>query len=275
MEYANLWKPVGVNGIELFDANLHQHSFSKHMHSTYTIVINYAGYGFYLSKGGKQMMFPGTIDILNPEKVHTGQPDLKKGWIYRSIYVEKFLIQEVIKEMTSFDTGIPVFPGTVVSDKKLFILTDEVIKVFNGQNSSLEKETLTLQFLTELITKYASRSYDVKSVGKEPYAVSFIKNYLEAHYAEDVSLGELVKYTGLSPYYLIRSFNKFVGLPPHTYQRNLRLLKAKQAILTPKPLIDIAVEHGFFDQSHFNRHFKNMFGVTPGQYRKCNSIQDN
>jgi AraC-like DNA-binding protein len=44
--------------------------------------------------------------------------------------------------------------------------------------------------------------------------------------------------------------------------------------LSDRSLAEIALRHGFFDQSHFHRNFKRAFGITPGQYRKGNSVQD-
>ncbi|MBD1869496.1 helix-turn-helix domain-containing protein [Leptolyngbya sp. FACHB-541] len=47
-----------------------------------------------------------------------------------------------------------------------------------------------------------------------------------------------------------------------------QLRQAKQSLRTATPLCEIATDHGFYDQSHLNRHFKRVFGVTPGQYRE-------
>ncbi|MEO1069733.1 MAG: AraC family transcriptional regulator, partial [Cyanobacteria bacterium J06638_6] len=98
--------------------------------------------------------------------------------------------------------------------------------------------------------------------------------YLEAHYTENISIATLAQQVGLSPFYLIRSFRQQVGLPPHSYQRHWQLIQVKRSLHTTQPLADIAIAHGFYDQSHLNRAFKQTFGVTPGQYRQGNSVQD-
>ncbi|HEY9645506.1 MAG TPA: AraC family transcriptional regulator, partial [Chroococcidiopsis sp.] len=95
-----------------------------------------------------------------------------------------------------------------------------------------------------------------------------VRAYLEAHYAEPVSIDHLATLAGLSPYYLIRSFRQQVGLSPHSYQLQWQLRQAKRSLHSPAPLSDIAIATGFYDQSHLNRHFKRAFGITPGQYRQ-------
>lgn len=60
----------------------------------------------------------------------------------------------------------------------------------------------------------------------------------------------------------------------HFYQRHWQLMQAKRSLHTDQPIADIAIAYGFYDQSHLNRAFKQTFGVTPGQYRQGNFVQD-
>jgi AraC-like DNA-binding protein len=59
---------------------------------------------------------------------------------------------------------------------------------------------------------------------------------------------------------------KKVGLSPHNFQTQIRLKQAKAKLLQGQSIIDVALETGFVDQSHFTRFFKRMIGVTPGEY---------
>lgn len=55
-------------------------------------------------------------------------------------------------------------------------------------------------------------------------------------------------------------------LKQKVYQVQLRLNKALELLRSGKPVNEVALETGFFDQSHFTRAFKKKFGTTPGQY---------
>ena len=55
-----------------------------------------------------------------------------------------------------------------------------------------------------------------------------------------------------------------------TTLRRLRLEQARRSLARDPDctLADAALQAGFADQSHFTRHFRRLFGVTPGAYRR-------
>jgi AraC-like DNA-binding protein len=57
-----------------------------------------------------------------------------------------------------------------------------------------------------------------------------------------------------------------VGVPPHAYQIQLRIARARHLLALGMPPSAVAAEVGFHDQSHFIRHFKRVLHVTPGEF---------
>jgi AraC-like DNA-binding protein len=98
------------------------------------------------------------------------------------------------------------------------------------------------------------------------------REYLHDNYADNVMLSELANVSGLSPFRLGRLFSASVGVPPHQYQLQLRIEQAKRLLLKGKPVSDVAFEVGFFDLSHFSRHFKRYVGVAPGTYASGKNV---
>lgn len=273
-EFTRLWTPPDTVGVELFKARLFRHTFGKHMHEAYTIGLNEGGQGAFLYRGETWRTSPGVLVLLNPGEVHTGQPVAKAGWIYRDIYLDFSLVEELLAQLAWPGQGLPYFPEAVVQDELLYRILSRLFQALNRAAPRLERDSLLLWAVSTLITRHADEHHPLRPGRQEPAAVALVRAYLEVHYSEEISIGELAGLAGLSPYYLIRSFQQQLGLPPHGYQRHLRLLKAKQALHTATPLAEVALAHGFYDQSHLNRHFKRAFGVTPGHYRQSNSIQD-
>jgi AraC family transcriptional regulator len=79
---------------------------------------------------------------------------------------------------------------------------------------------------------------------------------------------EAVRATGLSRYQFFRRFRAAVGISPHQYLLRCRLDHARQLILSEgqrRSLADIATEAGFYDQAHLCRHFRRVFGQSPGR----------
>jgi len=55
-------------------------------------------------------------------------------------------------------------------------------------------------------------------------------------------------------------------MPPHAYQTQLRVLRAKALLRAGQPAARVAASTGFFDQSHLSRHFRWLVKLTPGRY---------
>ncbi|WP_244128655.1 helix-turn-helix domain-containing protein [Burkholderia gladioli] len=89
-------------------------------------------------------------------------------------------------------------------------------------------------------------------------------DYLRSFHDRNVSLEQLAGEASLSVAELGRRFTAAYGLSPHRYQLVLRLVEAKRRLLAGEPLPEVAAATGFADQSHMGRHFKAMFGMTPG-----------
>jgi AraC family transcriptional regulator len=102
--------------------------------------------------------------------------------------------------------------------------------------------------------------------GLAPAVVRRVQEYLQAHLAEPVTLGELAREAGLSEYHFARMFGQSLGCPPHRYLLGLRLKRAKQ-LLAEATLASIAAQCGFSSQAHFGNRFREAFGLSQGQWR--------
>ncbi|KAF1070442.1 MAG: HTH-type transcriptional regulator CdhR [Pseudomonas citronellolis] len=98
--------------------------------------------------------------------------------------------------------------------------------------------------------------------------------YIEAHLAEPLTLGELAAQVHLSEYHFARMFRQSFGVAPHAYVLARRLEQARQWLGEGRMgLSEVALACGFSSASHFSNRFREALGVTPGQYRLACSGQ--
>jgi AraC-like DNA-binding protein len=105
---------------------------------------------------------------------------------------------------------------------------------------------------------------------KAPAWVQELKNIIQDHIDDNLSLKELSKGLEISPSYLSREFSKyFEDLSFGEYIRKLRIENALELMRNPRySLTEIAYLTGFSDQSHFTRIFKQHTGRNPSEYRR-------
>src|SRR3990167_4313946 len=104
--------------------------------------------------------------------------------------------------------------------------------------------------------------------GLAPVQRRRLREYIDAHLAEPLSLGQLAGLCALSEDHFARISPLSFGLPPPRYLLARRLERARQLLHGSRlPLGEIALACGFASASHFSNRFRQAFAATPGQYR--------
>jgi transcriptional regulator GlxA family with amidase domain len=98
-------------------------------------------------------------------------------------------------------------------------------------------------------------------------AIELARRHIEEHFCERMQLEALATIARLSVFRFATVFRRRIGVPPYRYVCNLRVERARALLRAGLPPAIVAGEAGFYDQSHLTRHFKNVCGMTPGQYR--------
>ncbi|HEU4413041.1 MAG TPA: AraC family transcriptional regulator [Polyangiaceae bacterium] len=266
-DFARLWAPERAPGVELFCGRLVRHAFSKHAHEAYTVGLNDGGGGAFWWAGAERAAAPGGLNLINPGEAHTGRAAAPEGWRLRDLYIE---IAELDRVAAGLGWRGPVsFAAPTAADPPLYAACGRLFDALAEPSPRLARESLLVDVVGRLLAAHCQRPLRPRPPGREAGALARARDYLAAHFADEVGLDELARRVGLSPAYFIRAFHRRFGLPPHQYQRQLRLAHAKRALRSAAPLADVAAAHGFYDQSHLTREFRRAFGVTPGAYRRA------
>jgi AraC-like DNA-binding protein len=261
-----LWRVDILGGLELLRARFVEFTFPPHAHDEFMIALTEGGMALPTYRGGAHLVGPREVLVLNPGEVHGGGPARGSVWRYRAFYPSADLMRRAVQELAGATRGIPRFTDEVVRDPHVAESLRRAHAALEEPRSALERGSRLLQALARLVARHASDKPPVQRVLPEHRAVERARAYLEALPGENVTLETLAGETGLSSFHLCRVFHRQVGLSPHAYQTLVRVRLAKTLLADGVPISRAAVEAGFYDQPHLTRHFKRIFGVTPGRF---------
>lgn len=189
---------------------------------------------------------PGRPVVIPPGGVHTGEPG-PDGYSYISIYLTPGLLDDV--QSTTH--------GPTVADA-----ARGVCAALASPATALRRSE-AVEALCSALRRDADRSPPRRGGHR---AVRRAEAMLRERWSEAVTIAELAAHAGVSRGRLIRLFREEHGLPPHAYQVNLRLHRARAMLLAGHPPAHVAAQTGFADQAHFTRHFRRTFALPPGRY---------
>ena len=96
--------------------------------------------------------------------------------------------------------------------------------------------------------------------------IKILADKIADHPEQELPIETLAADIFVSKYYLIRKFRKSVGMTPHQFHIQNRIRKSQGLLDEEKTISRIAVEMGFYDQSHFDRAFQKIVGISPSEY---------
>ncbi len=130
-------------------------------------------------------------------------------------------------------------------------------------------ETAASTFLMQLahvLNNVAPRIDSIRALSD--IKLRMILEYIEGNLHRNITLSELAGLVELTPRYFCGAFKQAMGRPPHQFQIEQRVERAKTLLLEAESaLTDIALMVGFNSQSHLNDYFRRIVGVTPARYR--------
>lgn len=189
------------------------------------------------------------------------------------VFIELPVLQRALEEVFGADA-----PRARLRDASGF--NDEVLNSFfellRGELMREDASALFVQSLAQTMAIYLARNYGVvegEMRGSSPslpgYKLRQITDWMNEHLGEDFSLERLAAQAGLSKFHFQRLFKSTLGVSPSRYHINLRMSLARQLLReTRKSIVDISLEVGYTDPSHFAKLFRRENGLSPSDYRR-------
>ncbi len=255
--YGDIQQTKNIHGIVLTESNypgkislpLHYH---KNPYFCFVLDGNYTEHSF----NNDLICSKGDV-IFHPSKTeHQNQFSSVTGSCFNIEFSENWIERIICSNLNL----------TKIENSSGFNVQRIASKVFNEFNQYDSISSLMIEgLIIELLVIF---SRNKKQNSSAPFYLKKVALYINEVYHTSPSLSELAKLVQVSPEHLVREFKKAFKITIGEYVRQIKVKNSCTKLKhTKKELAEIAFEVGFSDQSHFNRVFKKIMGMTPLEYR--------
>jgi AraC-like DNA-binding protein len=243
-------------------------------HDTYTVCTgfdiagesaewNYRHKTHYQGAGGQMLMEPGEIHATTRATSSAS---------FRVLFLEPSTIRSVAEEL-GIASSWPHFKFAQLSyHPALFPAFARLHRSIEQPSTTLERQSRFADCLRLLLENCSESPRPAPRWKSGHPAVRRARAFINDHATDKITLDDVVAAAGsISRYHLMHAFAAEVGLPPHAYQIQVRLAKARRLLSCGMSPGQVAFDLGFADQSHFTRHFHGRLGVTPAAFARANN----
>lgn len=155
--------------------------------------------------------------------------------------------------------------GTAFIEESDLETAEEVLRELSGDAAAQgifgkEQEDKLLASVREV---YRLRGNERKEMDA---GIKVLADKITSHPEQELPIETLAADVFVSKYYLIRKFRNSIGMTPHQFCIQNRIRKSQGMLDEEKTISRIAAEMGFYDQSHFDKAFQRIVGISPSEY---------
>lgn len=242
-----------------------RHSYPKHTHDAFCFGVMYDGAQDSVYGQKHRVTEAGDVMLVNPGEVHDGLPLGDHGRSFRTIYIEPQLVRDAAREAGVAMTGNLEVAPTAAQDYDLARIIHVLHKGYRDGEGRLGTDGLLVELLGKVVRRHGTER--VRPHFNAAAAVALAWQLLRDDPLTDHNLDDLAALCGLSKFHFLRSFKRAYGLSPYSFLTQCRLQRGLDQLRRGVSVTQAGLAAGFYDQSHFTRHFKKIYGTTPGALR--------
>lgn len=253
-------------GIEAYQLRGIVQKFPNHFHDFYVIGFIEGGKRHLWCKGREYQLQSGDLILFNPRDNHYCAPVDGEPLDYRAVNISQEIMLDAVREITGKDSALR-FTQNVVYQSEAAAFVGDVYDAILSDAPRLQKEEAFFYLLEQILQEYSGPIEAPRNSAPDDQ-IKKLCAYMEQHFAENITLEDMLSMTSFGKSYLLRVFTKQVGVPPYRYLQTIRIDKAKKLLEQGIEPIEVAAMAGFSHQSHFTNFFKSFIGLTPKQYQR-------
>lgn len=211
-----------------------------------------------------------TVVMFNPEQVHRAKFKDHETCGYYELYLSTQWCTEIQNRIFGQNLEYIDIDNNQLSSSKYYEKFLTIMRAILNDKKGLNFENLLKEFMEDIFQKNCDINYLSKDDNPYYNIVNKARQYILRNIDKNITLEKLSGYLGFSKSYIIKMFKSIYGQTPHAFIVNQKINRAKMLISTEreKKLGEIAKKSGFYDQSHFTKNFKKVYGVNPKEYKR-------
>ncbi len=241
-------------------------NFAKHSHATFSLCMIGAGeIPITYHPDTERILHPGQIALFFPDQVHLTQNLTTTPLPYYNLHMNKEWVLAIQQQLFDTPNLLPM-KEFIIHDECYAAALMEIITQINQETTSpAEIEESIIILLKKLFLQYT----DTQHHSEEERLFEEIKQFILEHIDQEISAASIAAHTGYSTAHISRRFKQRFGLTLQAFLIDQRIHHAKALILQDShlSLTQIALEAGFYDQSHFIKNFKKAYAISPNAYK--------
>jgi AraC-like DNA-binding protein len=253
------WRPSLSGVVEVLHAHFPSHVYPSHTHDAWTVLIVDEGAVRYDLDHREHGLAQAQVSLLPPHVPHDGRSVRPEGFRKRVLYLEP---QRLGDNLIGAAVDQPEYVDPMLRHR-----IHQLHGVLVDGLEDLEAQS-RLTLIEERLKQHLSRHTIGPVLRPDPGIASHLRDLLDANVPAGITLDEAAQQVHAHPAHLVRAFSREFGMPPHRYLTGRRVDLARRYLLDGHPAAEVATLAGFYDQSHLNRHFRKMLGVTPTSFVK-------
>lgn len=246
---------------------LKPHTNSRHGLVSYLFFLVVKGKGNLIYDKHTYALSPGSCVFVDCRKSYSHSASPEHLWTLKWIHFYGFNMNGIYEKYLERG-GTPVFvPKNMAPFSHLLT---ELLNIAGSKNHI--RDMMINEKINSLLTLIMEESWHPENsnrTGIKKQSLENIKEYLEEHYKEKISLDHLADQFYINKYYLSRIFKEQFGTTILSYLDQVRITHAKQLLRFSDLTVEqVGREVGIDESAYFNRVFRKVEGISPGKYRK-------
>jgi AraC-like DNA-binding protein len=249
-----------IPDINLISGYYKEFAFQKHYHLDYHFGLIVNGQQQFHLKGQSYTSGPGDLVLMPPDELHDGQARFDEGYEVKVLAVSPHWLSQLKPSNHQGQLG---FHSPIVQEPMLFrALLNTHLALSDENISALAHDCLPHESFEQLLNRHAKPTCAyVQPIGTKQ--LTQVRDYVMSHLDQPIRLEQLAKLCDLSERQFQRLFKQATGMSPHAWLTRLRLEKSMALVKAGQPSAQVALQTGFYDQAHFSKAFRSVYGISP------------